>query len=802
MLNHCMLPSRCHLTTLPLLRPYGALIPFLYKPNRSVAAFTTREKVLVRQREGEPLLKTRIGSAKTLNEKELKQGHYICAGQSMPVLDSKSPANLYRIRKRRWARGFPTQLLTEDPSQERIKAYVERGCRWRLCRRRSDRRGGGIWVRRLGLIRKSLRLRRSRNSIRRWHDVSFALWPEYTSWSSKSPTTGSIEEINLDWTSDFLSLNRPKARQKWSSLDTEEVMQKWTSLDIEKVMRGNGSLRPGPRKKRMGSQRYDGERLWRNVMLWCLKYRKRQALQLLLATFKRGEYRPPRYVVSDCLDLLAHHFLYEFFEPDQKAMDTIWFLTCKFIDGARNQDQKFPVPQHLVYLILRHSDDSRVLAFYGLLGLNKAFLHVNTMLHFLDRFIDMGRINESLKILGNIADTNFSLSSDRVQMACVKLLRARFDTQEYAVRSNILANILEMGIRPKVPMLNAILLNAGEGGDFASAWKMYGVAKENALIPDTITHGVLLKGAKLSGISTNLELVIHEVQTHREVLPNAQLVSSMLDAIYLMSPRDAFHAMLDFYKQHFDLRPLKELALCGEETLAPPDADCCGFWPNSYILTQMILAYVKLHEGEHSLDLVGTYNLYYQHVKENHPLIAPLAQKDFVANVFIKAFGKKSSTLLHCTTVVKDMFEFSSPHFSTFDSVPYAAPTVQTWSILVHAYFLHGQRRAAEKVLDMMRELGIERDKAAWNTIISGYIRLQEMSAGVDTAEQMVAKGFKVETYTTKGLRCVRGSALMNRLRKVFEPEMEEPLVNKGANEGLVSPLNKELVWRPRTELS
>lgn len=563
-------------------------------------------------------------------------------------------------------------------------------------------------------------------------------------------------------------------------------MQRWTSLGTEKVIRYYCGLRPRVNEDWTGHQGYDAERLWRNVMLWCLKYRKKQALMLLLSTFKGRIYRPPRYVVSDCLDFLAHHFLFEVSNPNPLAIDAIWLLTCKFIDGASDQEQTFPVSQHVVYIILQHSDDQRVLSFYGLLGSNKAVLHVNTMLHFLDRFLDMGRISLSMKILGTIANINYNLSLDRIQKACVRLLRAHFDTQEeYAIRSNVLTQILEMGIRPKVPMFNAILLNAGEGGDFVNAWQMYGLAKENALIPDSITYGILLKGAILSGNFSNIGMVIREIQTNGKVLQDLRLVSDVLNAISLMSPGDEFGAMLDFYKQHCDLRPLQELSLCGDETQAPPGANCHGVWPTTYILTQMTLAYVKLHQD--SLGLIHNYELYHQCVIENHPVIAPLAQETFVANSFIMVFGKNPDTLQHCTTVVKHMLEFSSPNFATPESVPYAAPTVQTWSILVAAYFRNRQRRAAEKVLDMMRERGIQGDRVTWNTLVSGYGKLQDVDTAVDTVKKMQAAGFEVDTYTIKGLGNLQ---IRDRLEEALKTSTKESF-DKNAT-GLVQPLDSQ----------
>ena len=534
----------------------------------------------------------------------------------------------------------------------------------------------------------------------------------------------------------------------------------------------------------MGLSGYDSGNIWRNVMLWCLKYRKKQALMLLLATLKGQKYRPPRYVVEDCLKVVARHFLYKVSNPSPITIDAIWLLTRRLIEGASGQDQHFPISQDLVYRVLQHSDDSRVLSLYGLLGLNKVVLHVNTMLKFLDRFLDMGKVNLSIKVLDIIVKTGFDTSKDRIQMACVKLLRARFDTpEEYIVRSNILTQILEMGIRPNVAMFNTILLNAGEGGDFANAWQMYTLAKENSIIPDSITYGVLLKGAVISGDHSNLGMVLFEIQTNKNVLTDLRLVSDVLNAVSLTSPGDEFGAMLDFYKQHCDLRPFQELSMCGDETRMPPSTTCHRIWPTSFILTRMILTYNKLHQG--SLGLIHNYNLYYQHVKENHPLIAPLAQNDIVANSFILAFGKNPSTLQHCTTVIRHMLELSSPNFLAFGSIPYAAPTTQTWSILVAAYFRHHQRRPAEKVLDMMRERGIHRDIVTWNTLIMGYARMQDVHAAVDAVERMKAAGFEVDSFTVKGLRHLRTE---DRLRWALREIIKERSVVKRIVEGFVPP--------------
>ena len=535
-------------------------------------------------------------------------------------------------------------------------------------------------------------------------------------------------------------------------------MKTWTSLDAEPVVRYYGGLRThrGSAKAEMVSlQDSDTVVLWRNVMLWCLRYQKKQALVLLLATLKGRKYSPPRYAVSDSLTFLARHFLFRVSNPDPDVVELIWLLTRKFIEGASQQEteRKFTVSQQLIHCVLRHLDGSRVLPFLWLLGQNNAVLHADTMLHFLNRFVDMGRIDLSIRLLDTIVKSRYR--TDQVQMACTKLLRARFNSEtEYTIRSNILAQILEIGVRPNIHMFNTILLNASESGDFANVWNIYRLAKENAqerdLVPDSFTYNILVKGAILSCDVANVSLVISEIEANREALQDVRLLSEVLKAISLTSPQDAFGAMLDFYKQYIDLRPLHELALLGNEKQASSVPDNNGVQPNHYVLSQMIVAYVKQHHG--SLGLLRNYILYYQHVKENHPLIAPLAQDDAVPNAFIVAFGKSSKTLPHCLTVVKHMLELASQRDANSDTLAYSAPTVHTWSALVAAYLRNRQSRAAEKVLEMMRERGIEYNQVTWNTLISGYSYLQDVNAAVGAVKRMEAAGFEADAYTRKAL--------------------------------------------------
>lgn len=563
-----------------------------------------------------------------------------------------------------------------------------------------------------------------------------------------------IDGIDLSWSTRLMRLEEGHSLKVWKARNVGQFVGKYAALI---------------HRSWLHVPKHDKINRWQEAMLWSMQNSPMRALAMLLATFKGRAFRPPRHMVQDCLQLLARHYLFNVSEADPTAKHAIWRLTFKCLDGASLEETRsYAVSQEVVQLLLKHCNDVQAFSLYQRLVSNRAGLHVNTMLHFLARLVDMGKLHSSMELLSKITSSptgirssfavGVDLSRAQIQAACVKMLRSQWGLEEpYPIQSKILTQMLEMGIRPNTGMYNAILLNMIEGRDFETAWQTYDIAKQSShFATDAITYGVLAKGAKLSGKPSILERVLRDTTENRSMLlRNPRLMSSILDAICHFSPDEEFPAMLDYYKQHLDLRPLQELGLCGLETRAPHHVDVNDKWPTKHTLGQMILAYNKFHAL--SDDLIHRYNLYHDFVQRQHPLIAPLAQDDYVANSFLIAFGKRPETLQYCTIVVKHML--SPPPLA--DSPPHATPTVRTWSILLAAYMRHRQSHAAEKVLTMMRARGLQPDVVTWNTVISGYAAMQDVGGAVGAMRRMEAEGLQSNSKTLKELGRLRDRATL-----------------------------------------
>ena len=558
-----------------------------------------------------------------------------------------------------------------------------------------------------------------------------------------------IDELDTSWSSRFMRLEEGHYLKLSRAININRFIQMYASFYTgRKVL--HKSWTHLPVECRLSR--------WQDAMLWCMQKSPKRALLLLLISLKGQVSRPPRYMIQNCLQYLTRYYLSRSRNADPQILDAIWHLTINFMDVAdSNYVRAYSMSQDVIQILLKHCDGARVVTLYDKIVINNAELHENTMLHFLESLVSTGNLALSMKVLETIARgwnrknqamTGPGLFSNQIQSACVRLLRTHWGLgSPYPIQSGILAQMLELGIRPNTRMYNVMLLNMIEGGDFETAWKTFDIAKESDHFKaDSITYGVLAKGAKLSGDSEILDKVLWETHENPNLLQDARLVSGIFSAISELAPGNEFAAMLKYYKHHFDLRPLQELGLCEAEHEPKEQVDRDERWPNKYILGQMILAYNKTHASLNSL--IYNYDLYHNLVLENHPLVACLAQDDYVANSYLIAFSQRIDTLHYCTTVIKHMLSLSE----TPGSAAYAAPTVRTWSILAAAYMRHHQKHAAEKVLTLMHARGLTPDLITWNILISGYSAMQDIDGAMGALRQLEANGLESNSRTIKGL--------------------------------------------------
>ncbi|KAG4443461.1 hypothetical protein IFR05_001031 [Cadophora sp. M221] len=99
-------------------------------------------------------------------------------------------------------------------------------------------------------------------------------------------------------------------------------------------------------------------------------------------------------------------------------------------------------------------------------------------------------------------------------------------------------------------------------------------------------------------------------------------------------------------------------------------------------------------------------------------------------------------------------------------------PDIYTWSILLKIFMDQHQPRAAEKVLSMMRERGIEPSQVTWNKLALGYARMQDTTMTVDALRRLEETGLSADDYTMSAMGMIRNRRVLidAMRRKDFGP--------------------------------
>ncbi|MCJ1415798.1 hypothetical protein MMC32_002131 [Xylographa parallela] len=595
-------------------------------------------------------------------------------------------------------------------------------------------------------------------------------------------------------------------------LSTSEESSKPTSLVVkhDRVLINNeDSL-----KSWIASRRRHKRKTWGSKMIRVLRESPLDLLKILRANLQGPGQFLPAVVVEDCLDHLAWLYLDADTCTSSAQFDLIYSIVRDYLEAHGHIVESFSLSQRTIRLLSRHCDGDQLTLFVEKLDQH---IHTNTKLHIMPKLVEYGKVGLALSMLKHMPAPDLLL--DKVQMFCAILLRAKLEVQNlYRLRSNVLAFMLEAGVRPNRFLANIIILNAAEAGDLSTAWRSHAIAKENGLVPDAGTYTALLKAAFHGSSSLTVVRLVHkDAKLDGWLFKSSQLKFELLYAFYICN-NGKYHDkpysnLLPYYRQLFDVKPLQELGIfpstegCIEELGQSPE-------PTVQALGLIILAWLTENHG--SGQVLAVYERYRHYTQHNHSLIAQLAQTDYTANAFIIAFSQSPRTVHLCTQVVQDMLKAQVVRIDTLQSFPstsdvghsnkngidnvvedssceqrsntdldnyeirrIAPPSVQTWSILSYAFIKNGQSNAAEKVLALMEARGQKPNTVTWNSLLSGYARMQDFPGIVSTVTRMKEACVEDDEWTAKALARVvdRDSLLRN-----FEESTQEDIDDWNGN--------------------
>lgn len=228
--------------------------------------------------------------------------------------------------------------------------------------------------------------------------------------------------------------------------------------------------------------------------------------------------------------------------------------------------------------------------------------------------------------------------------------------------------------------------------------------------------------------------------------------------------------------------------------------------PGSDTLAIMILGLVRYLPLPY--DVVTFYSQYRELLKQGHPVAERLIRErgTFVHDIVLRNLMKWRGTLRVAIDIIQDMMKntnkdmgSSGPPSGTVESniadtnekpdsttlgegvpspvlkVPQAspmasqeeiapahipiqhpAPSVYTWSILIHGFMKHKQPNQAKQCIDLMRQHGVEPNIVTWNTLAAGYAKMQEIPKAVEAMRLLETEGFKADDWTLRAFSYIK----------------------------------------------
>ncbi|PBP18954.1 pentatricopeptide repeat protein [Diplocarpon rosae] len=556
---------------------------------------------------------------------------------------------------------------------------------------------------------------------------------------------------------------------------------------------------------------------WFDVILKFLEDHPRNALEVLKATFIKPY--PPGYAIADSLDYMVSYFLSNpdnsFAEGDAIVNAFDYFLT----NGPKDHIHFF---QRTIYRSMGLLDAQNLEKLYSIFVAADHPLHENTLLQLGTQLAKLGRLKTASKILQQLKDQGCDFGASKIMSFCSTLLRQTTQDETGEIHCTVML-IFGAGLKPNINIYNILLENELRLGEQEAAWELHDIMKESGVPPDEYTYSLLLNHSKVRMDLSGIRRVIDYVR--RSDVKNSLIMTDILHAIFLLhrqerqhldipsSPPEqhqpVFDRLLPVYSEHFNVEPLARIIpnfanrYPSLDKTRSADSQALLKDPPAPTLVVMITAF--LDGIKTSLPVKQFYDQFRVLVSNQDPVVAPLMQTTHLWNLVLISFSKFPNSLGDCSTLIGDMLSppdsiFAAPASCSLNKVsdgvgsqlalvPGKAaafhgpsgslpgtslatfsppkPDVFTWSILLRIFMDLRQPLAAEKILTMMRQTGVEPSIVTWNKLVHGYANLQGTYGAASAVARLQEAGMQPDEFTFKALSKIRDrSALISELKK------------------------------------
>lgn len=416
-----------------------------------------------------------------------------------------------------------------------------------------------------------------------------------------------------------------------------------------------------------------------------------------------------------------------------------------------------------------------------------------------------------------------------------------------ATPADLFRDLHTAGLIPNVITYTTIIRGLCLKQDLETALDVFEVMQQHGVQPNEWTYSILLHGCKMCCDWTSFADIA--LQACNANIRDNVVWNEVLHGIYICClkqveegrpKRASLYAMNSFYSRIFDATPIRpfitgRLAEMGQhvgqqqhfpEPLRRLAAEIPALPPNQLNSpgpdTLGILLLSIIRSLPMPYDVVVFYSQYRQMLKQGHPIARRMVQErgSLIHDIVLRNLIKWPGTLRVALDILQDMMRDSKGLASTGaqslvpnregsvqDSeentnaepeqssdplsapIPHPAPSVYTWTVLIHGFMRARQPQDAEYIMTLMRKNGIEPNRVTWNTLAAGYAKMQKVPEAVNAMRRLESEGHEADDWTMRAF-----SYIGNKAKAI---EMMEATLEANKAHQLAVDLQNELQEEP-----
>ncbi|KAI1112202.1 hypothetical protein F5Y14DRAFT_280678 [Nemania sp. NC0429] len=415
-------------------------------------------------------------------------------------------------------------------------------------------------------------------------------------------------------------------------------------------------------------------------------------------------------------------------------------------------------------------------------------LHENTLLHVASLLAKSSDTKEhAIKVLRMLTETpGFDINAPAPASVCTSLLTLNENEplpSEEAAPDLLFRFLLELGLRPNLIGLSALMRNFCVRGRLDTAWKIFDLMLQYRLEPDQHVYSILLNASKTHLDSDSLARIFDIIASRNKWSPI--LLNDFLDLLFReneaqiegrrrqrKTASNSWALLFQLYAKFFELAPLQKFTLLSLEDLVGrravrpkystyatglaeslmPRPEPMLMQPDSTTLCLMIASHMRSQATP--IRVVRSYLHFCGLVDKKDPTALDLlaTHGTLMYDIYIRALMQFQNAIRFALRIAQDMIEAAHKEKAQDGrNSHHHPPSAHTWTIILNGFKNHRDLRSVVSILDMMVSThNVAPTLATWNALIQAFAQAGNVNGVVKAIQSLEEAGLKADDRTTR----------------------------------------------------